>query len=273
MYLYILFWVIRWTNIDWEIVEQWNSLYIVGGMRRGSDGGWQLCITVVTLSGNNNQTEALQDDEAVCECRYWRLRRRWSHPQKAGGSQKVLLICCLQSSLPNTCTTTDGQKWFSNLKTGLNSFPRFPKTLFFATTQAPTFPLSLPITVWSSLLPLSFSSCLFPLLNPSSFSPLYFALTDFLKGQKRASRRKVFAQQRLLVTANYLLPYWQRVSLCVLPDLFLQVRLSEGEQELLDVFGAQAVDAACVDGPTQELVHLVLGVQVFLRVSENEMPE
>lgn len=57
------------------------------------------------------------------------------------------------------------------------------------------------------------------------------------------------------------------------PNLSLQVRLSEGEQELLDVFGAQTVDAARVDGPAQELIHLVLWVKVFLRVSENEMPE
>lgn len=57
-----------------------------------------------------------------------------------------------------------------------------------------------------------------------------------------------------------------------LPDLSLQVGLSEGEQELLDVLRAQTVDAASVDGPAQELVHLVLRVQVFLRVPENEMP-
>lgn len=50
------------------------------------------------------------------------------------------------------------------------------------------------------------------------------------------------------------------VCVCVRPNLFLQVRLSEGEQELLDVFGAQAVDAARVDGTAQELVHLVLWV-------------
>lgn len=60
---------------------------------------------------------------------------------------------------------------------------------------------------------------------------------------------------------------------CCRPNLSLQVGLPEGEQELLHMFRAQAVDAACVDGPAQELVHLVLGVQVFLRVSENEMPE
>lgn len=58
-----------------------------------------------------------------------------------------------------------------------------------------------------------------------------------------------------------------------LPDLSLQVGLSEGEQELLDVLRAQTVDAASVDGPAQELVHLVLRVQVFLCVPENEMPE
>lgn len=56
-------------------------------------------------------------------------------------------------------------------------------------------------------------------------------------------------------------------------NLFLQVRLPEGQQEPLDVLGAQAVDAACVDGSPQELVHLVLWVHVFLRVPENEMPE
>lgn len=56
-------------------------------------------------------------------------------------------------------------------------------------------------------------------------------------------------------------------------DLFLQVRLPEGQQEPLDVLRAQAVDAARVDGSPQELVHLVLGVHVFLRVPENEMPE
>lgn len=50
------------------------------------------------------------------------------------------------------------------------------------------------------------------------------------------------------------------VCVCLCPNLFLQVRLSEGEQELLDVLGAQAVDAARVDGPAQELVHLVLWV-------------
>lgn len=57
------------------------------------------------------------------------------------------------------------------------------------------------------------------------------------------------------------------------PNLFLQVRLPEGQQEPLDVLGAQAVDAARVDGPPQELVHLVLWVHAFLRVPENEMPE
>lgn len=56
-------------------------------------------------------------------------------------------------------------------------------------------------------------------------------------------------------------------------NLFLQVWLPEGQQEPLDVLGAQAVDAACVDGSPQELVHLVLWVHVFLRVPENEMPE
>lgn len=56
-------------------------------------------------------------------------------------------------------------------------------------------------------------------------------------------------------------------------NLFLQVRLPEGQQEPLDVLGAQAVDAARVDGPAQELVHLVLRVHAFLRVPENEMPE
>lgn len=49
-------------------------------------------------------------------------------------------------------------------------------------------------------------------------------------------------------------------SVCVCINLFLQVRLSEGEQELLHVFGSQTVDAARVDGPAQELVHLVLRV-------------
>lgn len=39
------------------------------------------------------------------------------------------------------------------------------------------------------------------------------------------------------------------------------------------MLGAQAVNAACVDGSAQELVHLILWVHVFLRVPENEMPE
>lgn len=56
-------------------------------------------------------------------------------------------------------------------------------------------------------------------------------------------------------------------------NLFLQVRLPEGEQELLDVFRTQTVDAARVDGPAQKLVHLILRVEVFLCVSENKMPE
>lgn len=56
-------------------------------------------------------------------------------------------------------------------------------------------------------------------------------------------------------------------------DLFLQVWLPEGQQEPLDVLGAQAVDAACVDGSAQELIHFVLWVHAFLRVPENEMPE
>lgn len=56
-------------------------------------------------------------------------------------------------------------------------------------------------------------------------------------------------------------------------NLFLQVWLPEGQQEPLDVLGAQSVDAACVDGSAQELVHLVLWVHAFLRVPENEMPE
>lgn len=88
-------------------------------------------------------------------------------------------------------------------------------------------------------------------------------------GQRRASSSELFAPWWLPVTYNYV-TFWQRVGLHA--HLFLQVRLPEGEQEPLDVLRAQTVDAACVDGPAQELVHFVLWVQVFLRVSENEMP-
>lgn len=56
-------------------------------------------------------------------------------------------------------------------------------------------------------------------------------------------------------------------------NLFFQVWLPKGQQEPLDVLGAQAVDAACIDGSAQELVHLVLWVHALLRVPENEMPE
>lgn len=52
--------------------------------------------------------------------------------------------------------------------------------------------------------------------------------------------------------------FWQCV--CVRPNLFFQVGFSEGEQELFDVFRAQAVDAARVDGPAQEVVHLLLWI-------------
>lgn len=48
------------------------------------------------------------------------------------------------------------------------------------------------------------------------------------------------------------------------PHLFLQIGRLEGEQELLDVVLAELVDAARVDGPAQELVHLVLGVEGLL---------
>lgn len=47
-------------------------------------------------------------------------------------------------------------------------------------------------------------------------------------------------------------------------DLFLQLGRLEGEQELLDVVPPQLVDAASVDGSSQELVHLVLRVQGLL---------
>jgi len=48
------------------------------------------------------------------------------------------------------------------------------------------------------------------------------------------------------------------------PHLLLQLRRLEGEQELLDVVLAELIDAAGVDGPAQELVHLVLGVEGLL---------
>ena len=54
-------------------------------------------------------------------------------------------------------------------------------------------------------------------------------------------------------------------------DLFFQNGGLEGEQELLDMVLPQLVDAAGVDGAAQELVHLVLRVQVLLRVPEIEM--
>lgn len=53
--------------------------------------------------------------------------------------------------------------------------------------------------------------------------------------------------------------------------LLLQIRLTEGQQEFLDVFRAQTVNAASVNGTAQKLVHFVLRVQVFLSISENEM--
>lgn len=66
---------------------------------------------------------------------------------------------------------------------------------------------------------------------------------------------------------------WRQTQRRAWANLFLQVWLPEGQQEPLDVLGAQAVNAACVDGSPQELVHLVLWVHAFLRVPENEMPE
>lgn len=48
------------------------------------------------------------------------------------------------------------------------------------------------------------------------------------------------------------------------PHLLLQLWCLEGEQELLDMVLAELVDAAGVDGPAQELVHLILGVEGLL---------
>lgn len=48
------------------------------------------------------------------------------------------------------------------------------------------------------------------------------------------------------------------------PHLLLQLGRLEGEQELLDVVLAELVDAAGVDGPAQELIHLILGVEGLL---------
>lgn len=84
-----------------------------------------------------------------------------------------------------------------------------------------------------------------------------------MTSQRDRKRESFFAQRRLLVTANYLLLYWQLDFVCprvCASNLFLQVRLSKGEQEFLDVFRAQTVDAARVDGPAQKLIHLVLWV-------------
>lgn len=54
------------------------------------------------------------------------------------------------------------------------------------------------------------------------------------------------------------------------PHLLLQLGGLEGEQELLDVVLAELVDAAGIDGPAQELVHLVLGVEGLLGTTAGE---
>lgn len=48
------------------------------------------------------------------------------------------------------------------------------------------------------------------------------------------------------------------------PHLLLQLRCLEGEQELLDMVLAELVDAAGIDGPAQELIHLILRVEGLL---------
>lgn len=47
-------------------------------------------------------------------------------------------------------------------------------------------------------------------------------------------------------------------------NLFLEVGGLKGEEELLDVVLPQLVDAACIDGTSKKLIHLVLGVQCLL---------
>lgn len=54
------------------------------------------------------------------------------------------------------------------------------------------------------------------------------------------------------------------------PHLLLQVGRLEGEQELLDVVLAELVDAAGVNGPAQELIHLILGVEGLLGATAGE---
>lgn len=48
------------------------------------------------------------------------------------------------------------------------------------------------------------------------------------------------------------------------PHLLLQLRCLEGEQELLDVILTELVDAAGINGPAQELIHLILRVESLL---------
>lgn len=167
--------------------------------------------------------------------------------------QMIVLIHFCWISLPHTFTIT-----------GRSSL-ELENTLFC--NQFLTFP-SLPEAVC-----FLFRSVVVSSLFKTQFC---YTLSDFLEEQKRVSReRAFFCTGKDCLSRPIIWCYIGRACVCgrLRPNLSLQVRLSEGEQELLDVFGAQTVDAARVDGPAQELIHLVLWVKVFLRVSENEMPE
>ena len=110
---------------------------------------------------------------------------------------------------------------------------------------------------------------LFPLVSVSSFKTQFLPFCYTLLWLTSSRDRKERAGESFLhredclswpITCCNISSVCVCVCVCLCPNLFLQVRLSEGEQELLDVLGAQAVDAARVDGPAQELVHLVLWV-------------
>lgn len=138
-------------------------------------------------------------------------------------------------------------------KTGLNSFPFFLPNSVYNNPAANLFSACHSLSEAVSLLH----------LNPCFLS--FCVILCFWVTSSRDRKRESFLHKEDCLSRPIIFCYIGSRTLCVrvcvcVSNLFLQVRLSEGEQEFLDVFRAQAVDAARVDGPAQKLIHLVLWV-------------